>query len=56
MSRFEVEWSAYGTATVEADDAAEAREIVLDAIVGLDASMLEALDVIGVDTDSVNHR
>jgi hypothetical protein len=45
MPTYEVEWSATGTATVEADTQDEAEEVVSDAVYGQDTLMLERFDV-----------
>jgi len=51
MATFELEWSLTGQATVEADDAAEAEQILQDGLLNLDASMLESIDVDEVTID-----
>ena len=45
MALYDVEWSAKGTAKVEADDLDEAESLVCEAISDLDHTMLEAVDV-----------
>lgn len=45
MGLYEVEWSARGTAVVEADDLDEAESLVCEAITDLDHTMLESVDV-----------
>ena len=45
MALYEVEWSARGTAVVEADDLDEAESLVCEAITDLDHTMLESVDV-----------
>ena len=50
MALYEVEWSAHGTATVEADDIDEAEALVCEAVADFDHTML---DVINVDETEV---
>ena len=45
MALYEVEWSARGTATVEADDLDEAESLVCEAISDLDHTMLDTVSV-----------
>lgn len=54
MPKFELEWSLTGRAVVEADDADEAEDILSDSLMGLDSTMLEAIDVYEVSIDGVS--
>lgn len=45
MPKFEVHWSANGTAVVEADDADEAGELITEAITNFETVMLDSVDV-----------
>lgn len=45
MAMFEVEWSARGTVTVEADDADEAEQLVTEGLGYFDTSQFEQFDV-----------
>lgn len=52
--KFELEWSLSGRAVVEADDSAEAEDILSDSLLGLDSTMLEEVDVYEVTIDGVS--
>ena len=52
MPRFELEWSASGRATIEADDADEAEEILTEGLSNLDSSMFETVDVDETSADN----
>lgn len=45
MPRYEVRWSANGTASVEADDADEAEQLISEAITNFETVMLDSVDV-----------
>lgn len=45
MGLYEVEWSARGTATVEADDLDEAEQLVTEGLRYFDTSQFEEFDV-----------
>lgn len=45
MPRYEVRWSANGTAAVEADDADEAEQLISEAITNFETVMLDSVDV-----------
>lgn len=53
MAHFELEWSMYGRAVIEADDQDEAEEIMHTNLFNLDSGMFDEIDVDGVDTVSV---
>lgn len=53
MAHFELEWSMYGRAVIEADDQDEAEEIMHTNLFNLDSAMFDEIDVDGVDTVSV---
>lgn len=53
MPRFELEWTITGSAVVEADDADEAEQILVEGLGNLDSSMFEEVDVLETSVDSV---
>lgn len=44
MPRFELEWTMTGSAVIEADDPAEAKQLLEDGLVNLDHSDFESID------------
>lgn len=56
MPTFEVEWSAQGLLTVEADDEAEARTLTIEGIQDLDSVPFEAIDVTRVEVTNLDVR
>jgi len=45
MPLYEVEWTARGNATVEADDADEAEQLITEAVTNFETLMLDSVDV-----------
>jgi hypothetical protein len=56
MAQFELEWSAVGSATIEADDADEAADILAEGLRNLDSSMFDEVDVEEITVDSTTQR
>ena len=54
MAIYELEWTASGRASIEADDADEAELILHEGLANLDSSMFETVDVDETQTDSIS--
>lgn len=50
MPRFEVDWRMKGSAVVEADDLAEARSVVAEAVENFESYRLDEVDIEDVET------
>lgn len=53
MRMFEVKWYSSGRAVIEADDAAEAEQILEEGLMLLDSTMFDSLDVDYTDVTQV---
>ena len=56
MPIFDLHWHLEGRATIEADDGAEARDLLKEGLDNLDSSMFESVDVDDVTVDSVKEQ
>jgi len=56
MALYELEWSASGSAVIEADDPDEAEQILHEGLANLDSSMFEEVDVLDINTESVEEQ
>jgi len=56
MAKFEVHWTAEGSAVIEADDPQEAEDLLHDGLRVLDTSMFESFDVDDTTVESVTEE